>query len=161
MQAPRHPIDHITLAVEDLWESVRWYTQCLGFSEIESDRRVIEGETTGMISAVVQKDGLIVVLQQGTHPNSHLCKYISQNGPGVHHVAFSVPSLEGALTQVAQGGGAADIDVVQGKSLKQVLLRRDKGSAVRVELVEMAEGGAFDNDSITNWFVQFEKKGLV
>ena len=44
-------IDHIALCVEDLEESIRFYTTKLGFTLV--DRLEIRGESTGMISAIL------------------------------------------------------------------------------------------------------------
>lgn len=150
-------IDHVAIAVTDLDAAVRWYCDNLGFVEME--RRVTHGETTAMISAVVKSGSAVVVLVQGTSPNSQVSRFIEEFGPGVQHLAFSVPSLDSVLERLRGGGAAADIDVVEGEGIRQVFLRRDPGSAVRVELIER-NGGQFNDRSISTMFRAFEDRGL-
>jgi methylmalonyl-CoA epimerase len=151
-------IDHIAIAVEDLEEGVRWYRDCLGFKEVE--RRSTTGERTGMISAVVVSGPTCVVLIQGTTPESQVSRFIEQFGPGVQHIAFAVDDMDRALAGLAQGGATRDIPVIEGNGIRQVFLRRDPGSGVRVELVERS-GGTFSDDTVGQLFREFEARDLV
>jgi methylmalonyl-CoA/ethylmalonyl-CoA epimerase len=150
-------IDHVSIAVTDLDESVNWYRENLGFEEVE--RRLTEGENTAMISAVMKSGSAVVVLVQGTSPQSQVSKFIAKFGPGVQHIAFSVTDLDGALGRLAQGSGAPETDVIEGAGIRQVFLRRDPGSGVRVELIER-RGGDFNERSIAKLFQAFEDQDI-
>jgi methylmalonyl-CoA/ethylmalonyl-CoA epimerase len=150
-------VDHIAIAVADLEESIDWYTRKLGFRLIE--RRMTRGERTGMISAVVVAGGAVVVLVQGLEPDSQVSKFVSIFGAGVQHVALSVENLEQAMKQVTAAGGVADTPVIQDEGIRQVFLRRDAGSGVRIELIER-KGGDFSDKSVQQLFRAFETNDL-
>src|SRR5215216_1329081 len=59
-------IDHVAVAVRDLEESIRFYSEVLGF-ELKERRRT-EGKATAMISAVMKAGPITVVLLEGNFP---------------------------------------------------------------------------------------------
>src|SRR5437868_4854335 len=79
-------IDHVAIAVVDLEAAIRWYSNGLGLSVLE--RRTTTGDHTSMKSAVLKAGRSIVVLIQGVEPDSQVCRFIEEFGPGVQHVAF-------------------------------------------------------------------------
>lgn len=150
-------IDHIAIAVENLESSIRWYTEGLGFAFIE--QRTTTGERTGMRSAVLVNGTATVVLIQGTSPESQVSRFIQHFGPGVQHVAFAVADLDATVRKIRQCGGNADTSLIEGKGIRQVFLRRDPGSGVRVELIER-RGGSFSDETVSELFRQFEARDL-
>ena len=150
-------VDHIAIAVADLEEAVEWYTQALGFTLVE--RRETRGERTGMLSAQLDCNGVIVILVQGTEPESQVSRFISKFGPGVQHIAFAVSDLARAVRRVAEARGSLDTPLVEGTGIRQAFLRRDPGSGVRVELIERA-GGTFNDRSVRDLFTAFEARDL-
>jgi methylmalonyl-CoA/ethylmalonyl-CoA epimerase len=150
-------IDHVAIAVERLEDAIDWYTQKLGFRMIE--RRITHGKRTSMLSAVLTAGGAVVVLIQGTSPDSQVSRFIEEFGTGVQHVAFSVTDLDVAMERVSSAGGALDTPMIVDDGIRQAFLRRDSGSGVRVELIER-RGGDFSDGSVEELFRAFEYKGL-
>lgn len=150
-------IDHIAIAVPDLDEAVDWYVTKLGF-ELQQTR-VTRGERTAMISAVLFAGAAVVVLVQGTEPASQVSRFIEKFGPGVQHFAFTVRDMDEAMQRVTAAGGMADTELIVSAGLKQVFLRRDAGSGVRIELIERG-GGDFSDESVENLFRDFESRDL-
>ena len=151
-------IDHVAIAVEDLDASIRWYADNFGFTLVE--KRRTEGKTTAMLSAVMAAGGAVVVLVQGTTPESQVSRFIEHFGPGVQHVAFEVSDLKAAVERLAKRqGAAADTGMIHGKGISQVFLRRDPGSGVRVELIEK-RGGTFSDATVGQLFEEFESRDL-
>jgi methylmalonyl-CoA epimerase len=150
-------IDHVAIAVADLEEAIRWYRDGLGFQLVE--RRTTHGETTSMVSAVMSSGGAIIVLVQGCEESSQVSRFIQNFRAGVQHLAVSVPDLDAALKQLAKVGGTADVDIIEGAGVRQVFLRRDEGSGVRIELIER-RGGTFNDASVEMLFRAFESKNL-
>jgi methylmalonyl-CoA/ethylmalonyl-CoA epimerase len=150
-------IDHIAVAVTDLDKAIEWYTRCLGFSLLET--RVTRGERTAMRSAVLSSGGALVVLVQGTTKDSQVSRFIEKFGAGVQHIAFSVQDLNVALDRVVQAGGAADTPLITDDGIRQVFLRRDAGSGVRIELIER-HGGEFSDNTVEQLFRAFESRDL-
>jgi len=146
-------MDHVAIAVSDLTEAVRWYTQSLGFRLLE--KRETRGEHTGMISAVMVAGSVVLVLVQGTEPESQVSRFIEKFGPGVQHIAFEVIDLGQAVARLVEAGGALDTGIIQDRGIRQAFLRRDAGSGVRVELIER-KGGDFTDQSVHRLFRAFE-----
>lgn len=150
-------IDHIAIAVKDLAEGIEWYTKNLGFELV--DQRVTRGEFSGMESAVLKLGNAVLVLIQGTDPKSQVSRFIDHFGPGVQHIALSVHDLDEAMQRLESGSGAADTPMIVDAGIRQVFLRRDPGSGVRVELIER-RGGDFSDKSVAQLFRAFEVRDL-
>jgi catechol 2,3-dioxygenase-like lactoylglutathione lyase family enzyme len=150
-------IDHVAIAVENLEEAVVWYTGKLGFRIVE--RRLTRGERTSMLSAVMMAGRAVVVLVQGTSPESQVSRFVEEFGPGVQHLALRVVDLDLAMKRVAAADGASDTPVMVDDGIRQAFLRRDPGSGVRVEIIERS-GGDFSDQSVERLFRAFESRGL-
>jgi methylmalonyl-CoA epimerase len=150
-------VDHVAIAVVDLDESIDWYTQKLGFKCLE--RRATHGQRTSMVSAVLAAGSAHIVLVQGTSPESQVSQFITHFGPGVQHLALAVKDLDQAMDRVTQAGGSADTPPISDEGIRQVFLRRDPGSGVRIELIER-RGGVFTDKSVEELFRTFETHGL-
>ena len=153
---PGLSIDHVAVAVGNLDAAIDWYSSNLGFELVE--RRHTQGARTAMISAVMKAGAAVVVLLQGTDPESQVSRFVARHGPGVQHLALQVPALDAAISRFKSA--AADIDIIEEQGIRQVFLRRDPGSGVRIELIER-RGGTFNDRSVENLFRAFEAKGLV
>lgn len=149
-------IDHVAVAVEDLEVAVDWYCANLGFEVVE--RRRTQGERTAMISAVLKAGSALVVLIQGTEPESQVSRFVARHGSGIQHLALQVTDLDAAIARFKSA--AAEIDIIEEKGIRQVFLRREAGSGVRIELIER-RGGTFNDRSVENLFRAFEAKDLV
>ena len=150
-------IDHVAIAVADLETAINWYSRGLGLSVVE--RRTTRGEHTGMTSAVLKAGRTIVVLIQGTEPDSQVSRFIEHFGPGVQHLAFAVRDLDAALAALAAEGGGPETPIIEDVGIRQAFLRRDPGSGVRIELIER-NGGTFTDKSVEALFRAFERQGL-
>lgn len=150
-------LDHIAVAVPDLEEAVSWYCSALGFTLVE--RRTTRGISTSMISAVLRAGGAVVVLIQGVEPNSQVTRFVQEFGPGVQHIAFRVKDLDLALAGVLSAKGAADTQMLTDVGIRQVFLRRDAQTGVRIELIER-NGGDFTDESVRRLFLSMEESGI-
>ncbi len=150
-------IDHVAVAVTDLAEAIDWYTNKLGFHLVEE--RETRGERTSMLSAVVTAGSAVVVLIQGTAPQSQVSRFIEEFGPGVQHIAFGVRDMDEAMDRLAGSAGALDTPLIEDVGIRQAFLRRDPGSGVRVELIERT-GGSFSDNTVRQLFLAFEASDL-
>lgn len=150
-------VDHVAIAVENLEQSIEWYTKYLGFRV--TDRRFTQGNCTAMLSAVLVSGGAVVVLVQGTSPESQVSRFIQKFGPGVQHLAFRLIDIDVAIQRLAGADQAIDTPVIADEGIRQVFLRRVPGSGVRVELIERC-GGNFSDSSVDRLFRAFESRGL-
>jgi methylmalonyl-CoA/ethylmalonyl-CoA epimerase len=150
-------LDHVAIAVEDLNTAIEWYRRALGFTLLET--RTTRGERTGMRSAVLVAGAAVIVLVQGTEPESQVSRFVARFGAGVQHIAFRVGDLCRVMHRVCEGGAGADVPIIEEEGIRQVFLRRDPGSGVRVELIER-RGGDFSDRSVERLFRAFETYNL-
>ncbi|MBD2813640.1 VOC family protein [Xenorhabdus sp. Flor] len=147
-------IDHLAIAVVSLDKALNLYREILGFTFVE--RRVTQGITTAMESAVLQGNGYTIVLLQGTEPQSQVTQYVEQYGPGVQHVAFEVDNLEEVVAELEKKGIEFSTNIIRGSNLKQIFTKRDSESGMMLEFIER-HGEGFEEDNINSLFLQLEK----
>jgi 4-hydroxyphenylpyruvate dioxygenase-like putative hemolysin len=148
-------IDHVAIAVQDLEESLKFYTQVLGF-ELKERRRT-EGKQTAMISAVLKAGPVTVVLLQGTTQESQVSRFVEHFGPGVQHLALGVQNLPEMAAELEAAGMEFDTTVISSPGLRQIFSKRDAGSGQMFEFIERM-GGDFSDQSVQQLFEQLEKK---
>lgn len=148
-------IDHVAIAVPDLEQAIKFYTEVLGFELHE--RRKTEGKVTAMISALVKAGPITFVLVQGTSPESQVSKFIEHFGPGVQHVAIGVKDLPEMAEELKAAGMEFDTTVIQSPGLRQIFTKRDPGSGMMYEFIERM-GGDFSDESVQQLFLQLEQK---
>lgn len=150
-------IDHIAIAVHDLQDSVNLYCNVFGYELAE--QRTTSGEYSAMNSAVLIKNESILVLLESCGESSQISKFIENCGTGVQHLAIRVNNIEETLTKFKGDNDIAEFDIIEGKGIRQVFLKREIGTGVRIELVER-NGGHFSDETVNRLFRAFEKKDL-
>jgi methylmalonyl-CoA/ethylmalonyl-CoA epimerase len=91
-------IAHIGIAVRALGDSLPFYRDVLGLSEVpldDADGASIIGLATG--------DALLELLEAGS-PDSPVGRFIARRGPGIHHICFVVDDLDGTLDRCRASG---------------------------------------------------------
>ncbi|RUL69266.1 VOC family protein [Dyella choica] len=148
-------IDHIAIAVHDVEEAIKYFTDVMGFN---LERRLhIKGRRTGMLSAEMTHGEIKFVLCQGTEPESQVSRLISNYGPGVAHIALAVDEAHSAAEQLGGFGISFDTSVIEGPGLKQVFTARDSNSGLSFEFIERTSEGGFLEENVQNLFDQLEK----
>lgn len=93
-------IEHIGIAVKNLEESIKFYEQTLGLKcyaiEEVKDQRV----KTAFFMVGQTK----IELLESTDPEGPIGKFVEKKGEGVHHIAFAVNGIEGALAKLEESG---------------------------------------------------------
>ena len=82
-------IEHIGIAVKDIEQAKRTFTQLLGTEFYKEESVASEGVTTVFFRVGEVK----IELLQATNPDSPIAKFIDKRGEGVHHIAFDVDSV--------------------------------------------------------------------
>jgi methylmalonyl-CoA/ethylmalonyl-CoA epimerase len=148
-------IDHVAIAVHDLEESIRFYTEVMGFELHE--RRKTEGRHTAMVSAVLKAGPITVVLLQGTSAESQVSKFVENFGAGVQHIAIGCTNLPEMADELKAAGMEFDTTVIQSPGLRQIFSKREPGSGMMFEFIERM-GGDFTDQSVQQLFEQLEQK---
>ena len=151
-------IDHVAFAVRDLEQAITLLRDVLGFTLTE--RRTIKGQSTGMISAEMEHNGIRIVLCQGTEDNSQVSRLVSAYGPGVAHIALAVDDVHKTATTLQRRGMTFDTEVIDGMGLTQTFTSRCQNTGMCFEFIKRDPGkSGFDENNIERIFGQLEQKG--
>ena len=125
-------IHHLGVAVADLDEAVGTYERLFG-ARVER-RRTIESQ--GVEAAALRVGDSRVELVSPLGEDTPVGRFLSKRGPGMHHVAYDVDDLPGALDELA-GKGAEVIDMEPHPGLygPAAFVHPESAHGVLVELV--------------------------
>jgi methylmalonyl-CoA epimerase len=93
-------IDHIGVAVEDMESALALYRDALGMPLVHRETVAEQGVDAALLDV---GDGHVELLQP-LGPETAVGKFLVRRGPGLHHVAYRVASVEDALCELAAAG---------------------------------------------------------
>jgi len=125
-------VDHIGIAVKDLEQAKKFYTEMLGMQA--SGEEVVESQKV-KVCFIPCGDSEIELLES-TSPDGPIAKFIEKNGDreGIQHIAIGVDNLVAAIADLKEkgvrmidevpryGAGGSDIAFVHPKSTGGVLV---------------------------------------
>lgn len=123
-------VDHIGIAVQNLEETLQFYTETLG---IELHGTEIVEEQKVRVAFLPVGDTEIELLES-TEPDGPIAKFIEKKGEGIQHIALRVDNIEVAIEEMKAkgvkmidekpryGAGGAKIAFCHPKSTKGVLV---------------------------------------
>ncbi|SCZ75986.1 methylmalonyl-CoA epimerase [Acidaminobacter hydrogenoformans] len=123
-------VDHIGIAVSNLDEAVKVYTEVLGLELAGTE--VVEEQKVRV--AFLPVGDTEVELLESTSPDGPIAKFIEKNGEGIQHIAFRVDNIEEAIEAMKEkglrmidespryGAGGAKIAFMHPKSTGRVLI---------------------------------------
>jgi methylmalonyl-CoA epimerase len=126
-------IHHLGVAVDDLDEALGTYERFFG-ARLERRETM---ESQGVEAAAVLVGDSRVELLASLGADTPVGKFLAKRGPGMHHVAYDVADLPGALDELA-GEGAELIDTEPHAGLygmQVAFVHPDSTHGVLVELV--------------------------
>ena len=82
-------IEHIGIAVSDLNEANKIYSQILGLDPYKQE--IVESE--GVITSFFQTKNTKIELLQGISEGNAISKFVEKRGQGIHHIAFEVKNI--------------------------------------------------------------------
>ena len=131
-------IDHIGVAVENLDEAVRLYSERLGMAE--QHRETVEEQ--GVEAVLLEIGDGHVELLSPLSSETAVGRFLERNGPGMHHVAYRTDDIDAEL-DAARAAGLRLIDEeprigIRGSRVAFVHPKAVGG--VLTELVEPAHG---------------------
>ena len=130
-------VDHIGIAVHDLDQSVAFYRDALGVDEWER----IELPERHMAVAVCHVGETMLELIMPTSDEAAFAKFLRERGEGIHHIAYEVADLDGAM-RALEGQGVRLIDA-QGRpgihDTRVAFLHPKSTHGVLTELVQLPE----------------------
>jgi methylmalonyl-CoA/ethylmalonyl-CoA epimerase len=93
-------VDHIGIAVKNLEESKKFYTEVLGMTAMGEE--VVEQQKVKV--CFIPCGDSEVELLESTAPDGPIAKFIEKNGEGIQHLAFRVDNIEAALADLKAAG---------------------------------------------------------
>jgi methylmalonyl-CoA/ethylmalonyl-CoA epimerase len=93
-------IDHVGVAVEDLDDAVRLYSERLGMP-VEHRETV---EEQGVEAVLLGVGGSHVELLRPLGDDTAVGRFLERHGPGMHHVAYGTDDIDSALDALRAAG---------------------------------------------------------
>jgi len=91
-------INHIGIAVKNIETAATLYRDVLGMT-FEGTEEVAEQKVRVAFFAIGESR---IELLEPTSPDSPVAKFLEKNGEGIHHIAYEVEDIEGALHRLRQ-----------------------------------------------------------
>ncbi len=128
---------HLGIAVENLDDTFKVFTQALGLEGDPEEREVVKEQGVEVAFARTGNDCSLEFLQP-TRDDSPVGKFIAKRGQGIHHIALQVDDLEKTLADLeAKGIPMIDKQPRQGAHGKRIAFVHPKAtSGVLVELCD-------------------------
>lgn len=93
-------IEHIGIAVENLDDAIAYYEGTLGLKCYAIEEVADQKVKTAFFKVGDTK----IELLESTDPEGPIGKFVAKKGQGVHHLAFAVDNVDGALSDVEEKG---------------------------------------------------------
>lgn len=93
-------VDHVGIAVEDLEAAVEHYRRAFG---VEPDHREVV-ESQGVEEVLFRVGTSFIQLLGALGPETPVGRFLEKHGPGLHHVAYRVDDVAGALDHLRAEG---------------------------------------------------------
>jgi len=93
-------IDHVGVAVEDIDATLALYRDVLGMPLVHRETVAEQGVDAALLDV---GQGHVELLQP-LGPDTAVGKFLARRGPGLHHVAYRVRSIEDTLNELAAAG---------------------------------------------------------
>jgi chorismate mutase-like protein len=151
-------IDHIAIAVLNLDNAIRTFSEQFGFELIEQRR--VKGEFSGMFAATMRAGGVTFVLCQGDSPASNVSQYIEAYGAGVQHVALEVTGLKAVFDDLIERKADILTEIFHAPGLDQAFTKRDKNSGMQIEIVSRTNNSGFDDKNVRDLFTAMERENV-
>ena len=126
-------VNHIGIAVNNIEEALKLYTAVLGL-KVKGTEIVAEQKVR---TAIIPVGDTKIELLESTDPEGTIAKHIEKRGEGLHHLAFEVTDIKGALEELKKKGIALiDEKPRKGVENTNISFLHPKGTKVLMEIVE-------------------------
>jgi methylmalonyl-CoA epimerase len=132
-------IDHIGVAVADLDAALALHEQTYGMPVVHRETVTEQGVEAVLLDVGESHVELLRPLSEDTPVG----RFLAKRGPGLHHVAYQVADIEGALARLRDGGVRLidDSPRIGIRGSRVAFLHPSASGGVLTELVEPANLG--------------------
>jgi methylmalonyl-CoA/ethylmalonyl-CoA epimerase len=126
-------IDHVGIAVKNLEEAARLYTEVLGL-EVNAVETLEERQVK---TAIINVGESKIELLESTTADGVIAVFIEKRGEGMHHVALGVDNIEQTLHEIKEKNlPLIDQEPRRGVQHTKTVFVHPKGAKILLELVE-------------------------
>jgi methylmalonyl-CoA/ethylmalonyl-CoA epimerase len=93
-------VDHVGVAVESIDDSLAIYRDALGMPLVHRETVTEQGVDAALLDV---GDGHVELLQP-LGPDTAVGRFLARRGPGLHHIAYRVASVEDTLQALSAAG---------------------------------------------------------
>lgn len=93
-------VDHIGIAVQNMDESIAYYTETLGLKLL----KVEEVDSQQVKVAFIDAGNVKIELLEPMSEKSTIHGFIEKRGQGIHHIAFGVTGIEARMQELREKG---------------------------------------------------------
>jgi methylmalonyl-CoA epimerase len=132
-------IDHIAIAVRDIDDAARFYTDILGL-DLSGVELVVEQKTRVGFLKIGDTN---IELVQPVSDDSPLVKFLETRGPGIHHICLEVEDIEKAIEELMERGARMIDDKPRpgAHNTKVAFIHPKSSGGVLIELNEIPAKG--------------------
>ncbi|MFN8522145.1 MAG: methylmalonyl-CoA epimerase [Chloroflexota bacterium] len=132
-------LHHVAMAVESIEQSLGFYRDVLGLSEIS----ILRVPERGLKVALIQVGNCeIELLEPTTREDNTVRKFLDRRGQGLHHVCFQVAEIDGAMATLKQRGAEFIEPIARPGAVGLVsFIPPSSAGGVLVELAQVLEEG--------------------
>jgi methylmalonyl-CoA/ethylmalonyl-CoA epimerase len=99
-----HAVNHIGIAVSSIDEHRPFYERSLGACYEGEETVEDQGVRVAFYALGTPGNEVRLELLEPTRDDSAIAKFIEKRGPGLHHIAYTVDSIEQRLSDLAEQG---------------------------------------------------------
>jgi methylmalonyl-CoA/ethylmalonyl-CoA epimerase len=126
-------VDHIGIAVKNLEEATKLYTEMLGL-KVDAVETLEERQVK---TAIIKIGESKIELLESTTPDGVIATFIEKRGEGMHHVALGVDDIDHTLEELkGKKLPLIDQEPRPGVQKTKTVFVHPKGSKILLELVE-------------------------
>ena len=128
-------IDHIGIAVNNVEDAIKPYSDVLGLKAEDIEIETVEEQKVK--AAMIPVGESRIELLESTDPEGVIAKYIEKRGEGMHHLALEVSNIQGIL-EILKEKGVPLIDMTPriGAGGARVAFLHPRATKILIELVE-------------------------
>ncbi len=93
-------VNHIAIAVSNLNEALKLYTEILGLKL----KNILEIKEQGVKVALLEAGPTLIELLEPLSDETPVGKFIKERGEGIHHIAFTVDDIRSFMVRIKEKG---------------------------------------------------------
>jgi len=131
---PPIQINHVAIVVKDVDEALKFWHLALGLKVENIERNDHEAVEIAFLPLGDSEIELIAPITE----DSGVAKYLAKHGPGLHHIAIEVDSMDASIAQLTNGGAELiDAPKTHPDGTKYAFIHPKSTGGVLLELYEL------------------------